>query len=119
MQAGAARPVGVLLHARWDRRGHAGDDERALPGHRAAMPCRVIIDRVFTKYPFFVSRQIAAYLRREGVVVGRHRARRLMAKMGLEAIYKRPKTSQPHPQHPVFPYLLRGLQIDRPTAFSI
>ena len=73
------------------------------------------IDRVFTKYPFFGSRQIAAYLRREGVVVGRHRVRRLMARMGLEAIYKRPRTSQPHPQHPVFPYLLRKMQIDRPN----
>ena len=59
------------------------------------------IDRVFTKYPFFGSRQIAAYLRREGTVVGRHRVRRLMTAMGLEAIYKRPRTSQPHPQHPV------------------
>ncbi|WP_417691589.1 IS3 family transposase [Roseibium sp.] len=64
------------------------------------------IDRVFTKYPFFGSRQIAAYLRREGVVIGRHRVRRLMARMGQEAIYKRPRTSQPYPQHPVFPYLL-------------
>lgn len=73
------------------------------------------IDRVFTKYPFFCSRQIAAYLRRDSTVVGRHRVRRLMAKMGLEAIYKRPRTSQPHPQHPVFPYLLRKMQIDRPN----
>ena len=73
------------------------------------------IDRVFTIYPFFGSRQIAAYLRREGIVVGRHRIRRLMAKMGLEAIYKRPRTSQPHPQHPVFPYLLRKMSIDRPN----
>ncbi len=73
------------------------------------------IDRVFTKYPFFGSRQIAAYLRREGTVVGRHRVRRLMAKMGLEAIYKRPRTSQPHPQHPIYPYLLRKMQIDRPN----
>ena len=71
------------------------------------------IDRVFTKYPFFGSRQIAAYLRRDGIVAGRHRAGRLMAKMGLEAIYKRPRTSQPHPQHPVYPYLLRKMQIDR------
>ena len=44
------------------------------------------ITRVFTKYSFFGSRQITAYLRREGVVVGRHRVRRLMAKVGLEAI---------------------------------
>ena len=60
------------------------------------------IDRVFTKYPFFGSRQIAAYLRREGTVVGRRRVRRLMTRMGLEAIYKRPRTSQPHPQRPVY-----------------
>ena len=73
------------------------------------------IDRVFTKYPFFGSRQIAAYLRREGTIAGRHRVRRLMARMGLEAIYKRPRTSQPHLQHPVYPYLLRKLQIDRPN----
>ena len=73
------------------------------------------IDRVFTKYPFFGSRQIAAYLRREGTIVGRHRVRRLMAMMGLGAIYKRPRTSQPHPQHPVFLYLLRKMQIDRPN----
>lgn len=72
-------------------------------------------DRVFTKYPFFGSRQIAAYLRREGTVVGRHRVRRLMARMGLEAIYKRLRTSRWHPQHPVNPYLLRGMQIDRPN----
>ncbi len=51
------------------------------------------IDRVFTKYPFFGSRQIAAFLRRERIVVGRHRVRRLMAKMGLEAIYKRPHSA--------------------------
>ena len=73
------------------------------------------IDRVFTKFPFFGSRQIVAYLRREGTVVERHRVRRLMSKMGLEAIYKRPRTSQPHPQHPVNPYLLRGMAIDRPN----
>lgn len=73
------------------------------------------IDRVFTKHPFFGSRQIAAYLRREGKTVGRHRVRRLMARMGPEEIYKRPRTSLPHPQHPVFPYLLRKKKIDRPN----
>jgi len=73
------------------------------------------IDRVFTKFPFFGSRQIVAYLRRGGIIAGRHRVRRLMAKMGLDAIYKRPRTSQPHPQHPVYPYLLRKMVIDRPN----
>jgi len=73
------------------------------------------IDKAFTKHPFFGSRQIAAYLRRDGIRVGRHRVRRLMRIMGLEAIYKRPKTSQPHPAHPIYPYLLRNMIIDRPN----
>ena len=72
------------------------------------------IDRTFTIYPFFGSRQIRAYLRREEVVVGRHRVRRLMRLMGLEAVYRRPQTSQPHPEHKVYPYLLKGTMIDRP-----
>ena len=73
------------------------------------------IDRIFTQYPFFGSRQIRNCLRREGIIVGRHRVRRLMRMMGLEAIYKRPKTTTPHPAHPVYPYLLRGMAIDRPN----
>ncbi len=55
------------------------------------------IDQVFTKYPFFGSRQIAAYLPRNGFQVGRHRVRRLMGLMGLQAIYKGPNTSKKHP----------------------
>jgi len=81
----------------------------------ATLELMITIDRVFTKYPFFGSRQVAAYLRRDGIVVGRHRTRRLMAKMGLEAIYKRPRTSQRHPRHPVYPYLLRRMVIERPN----
>ena len=55
------------------------------------------IDRVFTKYPFFGSRQIAAYLPRNGFHAGRHRVRRLMGIMGLQAIYKRPEHQQEAP----------------------
>ena len=73
------------------------------------------IDKVFTAYPFFGNRQIAAYLRRDKIVVGRHRVRRLMAKMGLEAVYRRANTSRPHPQHPIYPYLLRNMTITRPN----
>ncbi len=71
------------------------------------------IDRVFTKYPFFGSRQIAAYLPQSGFSAGRHRVRRLMRIMGLQAIYKGPNTSKKHPQNPVYPYLLRNLAITR------
>ncbi len=71
------------------------------------------IDRIFTKYPFFGSRQITAYLPRNGFHAGRHRVRRLMGIMGLQAIYKGPNTSKKHPQHPIYPYLLRKLPITR------
>jgi len=57
------------------------------------------IDRVFTKYPFFGSRQIAAYLPRNGFHAGRHRVRRLMSIMVLQAIYKGPNASKKHPEH--------------------
>ena len=73
------------------------------------------IDQAFTKYPFFGSRQLQAYMGRDGIVVGRHRVRRLMRLMGLEAVYKRPRTSQPHPTHRVYPYLLKGMIIDHPN----
>ena len=73
------------------------------------------IDELFLKYPFYGSRQMARQLRRDGVCVGRHRVRRLMRLMGLEAIYQAPRTSVPHPAHRIYPYLLKGLAIDRPN----
>ena len=73
------------------------------------------IDELFLKYPFYGSRQMARQLRREGICVGRHRVRRLMHLMGLEAIYQAPKTSTPHPAHRIYPYLLKGMVIDRPN----
>lgn len=72
------------------------------------------IDELFLKYPFYGSRQMVRQLRREGISVGRHRVRRLMRLMGLEAIYQAPKTSTPHPAHRIYPYLLKGMAIDRP-----
>ena len=73
------------------------------------------IDELFLKYPFYGSRQMARQLRREGICVGRHRVRRLMRLMGLSAIYQKPRTSDPHPEHRIYPYLLKGLVIDRPN----
>jgi len=72
------------------------------------------IDELYLKYPFYGSRQMARHLRREGRTVGRHRVRRLMRLMGLEAIYRAPRTSTPHPDHRVYPYLLKGLAIAQP-----
>jgi putative transposase len=83
------------------------------------------IDRVFTKCPFFGSRQIAAYLPRNGFHAGRYRVRRLIGLMGLQAIYKWPaarqhmlacvRGSRKHPQHRIYPYLLRRLPITHPN----
>jgi putative transposase len=73
------------------------------------------IDELFLKYPFYGSRQMVRKLRREGVCVGRHRVRRLMRLMGLQAIYQAPRTSDPHPEHRIYPYLLRSLMIERPN----
>jgi len=73
------------------------------------------IDELFLMYPFYGSRQMVRQLRREGVMVGRHRVRRLMRLMGLQAIYQAPRTSDPHPAHRIYPYLLRNMEIDRPN----
>lgn len=72
-----------------------------------------LIDEQFLKTPYYGSRQMARYLRRCGYCVGRQRIRRLMRLMGIEAVYQKPRTSNPHPKHAIFPYLLRNLPIDR------
>ena len=72
------------------------------------------IDELFLKCPFYGGRQMARQLRREGPSGGRHRVRRLMHLMGLEAIYQAPRTSTPHPAHRVSPCLLRDVAVDRP-----
>ena len=76
------------------------------------------IDGIFTKYPFFGNRQIAAYLPRSEFLAGRHRVRRLMGIMGLQAIYKRPNTAKKHRPHKIWPPLLRKLPITRPIVFG-
>jgi putative transposase len=74
-----------------------------------------LIDEQFLQTPWYGSRQMARHLRREGYTVGRKRVRRLMARMGLEPIYQRPRTTIPHPGHRIYPYLLREMVIDRPN----
>ena len=74
-----------------------------------------LIDEQFLETPWYGSRQMARHLRRNGWCVGRHRVRRLTLKMGLTPIYQRSKTSEPHPQHRIWPYLLRHLTIDWPN----
>jgi len=73
------------------------------------------LDEQYLSTPFYGSRRMVAVLRREGETVNRKRVRRLMRLMGIEAIYQKSHTSKPHPDHKVYPYLLRGLIIDHPN----
>ena len=73
------------------------------------------IDELHLDYPFAGSRMLRDLLEAEGVAVGRQRVATMMKRMGIEAIYRRPNTSKPAPGHKIYPYLLRGLAIERPN----
>ena len=73
------------------------------------------IDVLYTQAPYLGYRKMTAILRREGHAINSKRVRRLMQVMGLEALYCKPNTSKPHPQHHVYPYLLKGLAITIPN----
>ena len=73
------------------------------------------MDRQYLETPFFGSRRMRVWLERGGMVVGRKRVQRLMCTMGLRAIYRGPGTSRPAPEHRVYPYLLRNVQITQPN----
>jgi putative transposase len=66
------------------------------------------LDEQYLATPFYGARRMAVVLRRDGLVVNRKRIRRLMRVMGIETIYQKPNTSRRHPEHKVYPYLLRG-----------
>jgi len=74
-----------------------------------------LIDKQYIETPFYGSRRMAVYLGREGHDVNRKRVRRLMRLMGLEAVYPKPRLSVSDKQNPVYPYLLKGMTIDRPN----
>lgn len=87
----------------------------SVPATDEMLALMTLIDAVFMDCPWYGSRQMSRHLRRDGHEVGRRRTRRLMAKMGLAPIYQRPRTSDPNPQHRIYPYLLRKLAIERPN----
>lgn len=74
-----------------------------------------LLDREYTEHPFYGRRQMTTYLRNQGYPVNPKRVRRLMQKLGLEAIYPKPRTTVVNQAHRVYPYLLRGLEITRPN----
>ena len=73
------------------------------------------IDELHMDFPFAGSRMLKGLLRQEGFTVGRLHVATLMKTMGIEAIYRRPNTSKPHPEHKIYPYLLRNMAVTRPN----
>ena len=72
-----------------------------------------LLDKQYTDTPYYGVRRMTAWLRRQGYAVNHKRVARLLRTMGVETIYPKPRLSQPHPTHRVYPYLLRGVPITR------
>ena len=72
-----------------------------------------LLDEKYTDTPYYGIRRMTAWLRNEGYNVNHKRVARLLRKMGLEAIYPKPRTTVPHPEHRIYPYLLRGVEVNR------
>jgi putative transposase len=86
---------------------------QAVPVNQADVDLMRLIDEIHLKYPFYGSRKVRDELKGQGLKVGRGHVRTLMQKMGIEALYQKPRLSEPHPGHKIYPYLLRGLEISR------
>lgn len=85
------------------------------PREAADLALMRVIGERYLRTPFFGSRQMTAWLRREGYPINRKRVQRLMRQMGLQGAVPGPHTSRPHPLHPVYPYLLGHMKIDQPN----
>jgi putative transposase len=73
------------------------------------------LDRLHLEFPFAGSRMLQGLLVAEGSQIGRRHVKTLMRRMGIEALYRRPRTTKPEPGHKIYPYLLRGMAITRPN----
>ena len=74
-----------------------------------------LIDKEYTRHPFYGSRKIMHYLRKEGYKINWKRVQRLMRMLGLAGMAPGPNTSKPHPEHKIYPYFLRGVNVIRPN----
>ena len=86
-----------------------------VPASQENLELMQLINQQYLERPFYGSRRMTAWLRNQGYWVNRKRVRRLLGIMGLRAIYRRPRTSQPAPGHQVYPYLLRDVAITQPN----
>ena len=86
---------------------------RPVPAADLAIMRRM--DELHLEFPFAGSRMLRDLLKQDGIDIGRRHVATLMKRMGLEALYRKPNTSKPAPGHKVYPYLLRGMTIERPN----
>ncbi len=86
---------------------------KAVPVNARDLELMKLIDEIHLKYPFYGSRNIRDELLDQGYKIGRGHVSTLMKKIGIEALYRKPRLSKPHPGHKVYPYLLRGMAITR------
>lgn len=100
------RLLGVMRSSVYRQRQPANDNDLTVMRR---------LDELFTAWPFLGSRRMVAMLRAEGHRINRKRVQRLMRQMGIAALGPKPRTTNPAPGHKIFPYLLRGVVIDRPN----
>ena len=100
------RLIGIARSTVYAAKATTSEEELTLLG---------LIDEEYTRHPFYGNRRLALSLRKLGYVVNRKRMRRLMKKLGLLALAPAPNTSKKHPEHKIYPYLLRGVVIIRPN----
>ena len=103
-QCGLAGVARATVYAQRQERPPSADDKVLMD----------LLDAQYTETPFYGSRRMTAQLRKWGFMVNRKRVQRLMRALGLAGMAPGPNTSRPHPEHKIYPYLLRGLMIDRP-----
>jgi putative transposase len=73
------------------------------------------LDRLHLEFPFAGARMLKGLLSADGCQIGRRHVKTLMRRMGIEALYRRPRTTKPEPGHKIFPYLMRGIEVTRPN----
>jgi putative transposase len=111
----AAHDLPVVRQAKILKLNRSSVYYRPRPVSREDLAVMRRIDEPHLERPFAGSRMLRDFLNREGVAIGRRHVATLMKRMGIEAIYRRPNTSKPAPGHKIYPYLLRGLKVERPN----
>ena len=105
--------LSVVKQCRLLKLGRSAVYYRPKPTRSEDLELMASMDRQYLKTPYYVSRRMTAWLRTQGHRVNRKRVQRLMRAVGLEAIYRKPNTSKPAPGHRIYPYLVKGVAVDR------